>query len=45
LREARIWLPGKTHLGLNDLRLHGVLVSSGNGGRGVVLRAGKGEEH
>jgi hypothetical protein len=43
LREARIWLPEESHPGLTDLRLHRVLVSSGKGGRGVVLRAGKGE--
>ena len=45
LREARIWQPEETRPGLTDLRLHRVLVSSGKGGRGVVLRAGKGEEH
>ena len=39
LREARIWLPGETRPGLTDLRLHRVFVSSGKGGRGVVLRA------
>ena len=44
LPEARIWLPEETRPGLTDLRLHRVLVSSGKGGRGVVLRAGKGEE-
>jgi hypothetical protein len=45
LREARIWLPAETRPGLTDLRLHRVLVSAGKGGRGVVLRAGKGVEH
>jgi hypothetical protein len=45
LREARIWQPEETRPGRTDLRLHRVLVSSGKGGRGVVLRAGKGEEH
>ena len=45
LREARIWLPEETRPGRTDLRLHRVLVSAGQGGRGVVLRAGKGEEH
>jgi hypothetical protein len=44
VREARIWLPEETRPGLTDLRLHRVLVSSGKGGRGVVLRAGKGQE-
>ena len=43
LREARIWQPEETRPGLTDLRLHRVLVASGKGGRGVVLRAGKGE--
>ena len=45
LREARIWQPEETRPGLTDLRLHRVLVASGKGGRGVVLRAGKGEQH
>ena len=45
LREARIWQPEETRPGRTDLRLHRVLVSSGKGGRGVVLRAGKGEAH
>jgi hypothetical protein len=40
LREARIWLPEVPRPGLTDLRLHRVLVSSGKGGRGAVLRAG-----
>jgi hypothetical protein len=44
LREARIWMPEATRPGLTDLRLHRVIVSAGKGGRGVVLRAGKGEE-
>jgi hypothetical protein len=41
LREARIWLPEETRPSLTDLRLRRVLVSSGKGGRGVVLQAGK----
>jgi hypothetical protein len=44
LREARIWLPEETRPGLTDLRLHRLLVAAGKGGRGVVLRAGKGAE-
>ena len=45
LREARIWLPEETRPGLTDLRLQRVLVVSGKGGRGVVLRARTGEAH
>jgi hypothetical protein len=44
LRQARIWLPQETRPGLTDLRLRRVIVSSAKGGRGVVLRAGKGDE-
>jgi hypothetical protein len=40
LREARIWLPESTKLGVTDLRLFRVVVEAGKGGAGVVLRAG-----
>jgi hypothetical protein len=45
LREARIWLPEELRPGVTDLRLHRVLVSSGKGGRGVVLQAGTQKGH
>jgi hypothetical protein len=41
LREARIWLPGNTKARVTDLRVHRVVVGAGQGGAGVVLRAGR----
>ncbi len=40
LREARVWRPGETKAGRTDLGLYRVVVTGGQGGRCVVLRAG-----
>ena len=39
LRTSRIWQPSKVESGLTDLSLHRVIIRSGTGGVGIILKA------